>query len=105
MSKRERIAMELDHMPEQALDKLPAFLQSLKEAHAETAAPLLAAESPLAKDRLTPEEDATWALAGVEHFELNPKRWQAFTAALDRPARKAPRLRRLLQEPSILDRQ
>jgi len=50
-------------------------------------------------------ERAERTLADVTHFELSPKRWQAFTAALDRPARKLPRLRRLLQEPSILDRQ
>jgi uncharacterized protein (DUF1778 family) len=50
-------------------------------------------------------ERAERTLADVTHFELSPKQWQAFTAALDRPARKLPRLRRLLQEPSILDRQ
>jgi hypothetical protein len=43
------------------LDKLLAFLRSLKEAHAETAVPTLAAESALAKGWLTPEEDAGWA--------------------------------------------
>jgi hypothetical protein len=60
MSKREIIALELDRMPEQDLDKLLAFLQSLKEAHAETAMPVLAAESSLGKDWLAPEEDAAW---------------------------------------------
>lgn len=39
MSKRELIARELDHMPDQDLDKLLAFLGSLKEAHAESAMP------------------------------------------------------------------
>jgi hypothetical protein len=61
MSKRELIARELDHIPEQDLDKLLAFLRSLKEVKAETAMPALAAESSLAKDWLTPEEDAAWA--------------------------------------------
>jgi hypothetical protein len=61
MSKRELIAMQLDHIPEQDLDKLLAFLRSLKETHAETATPTLAAETSLAKDWLTPEEDAAWA--------------------------------------------
>jgi len=61
MSTRELIARELDHMPEQDLDKLLAFLRSLKGVHAETAMPMLAAESSLAKDWLTPEEDAAWA--------------------------------------------
>jgi hypothetical protein len=48
-------------MPEQDLDKLLAFLRWLKEVHAEAALPALAAESSLAKDWLTPEEDAAWA--------------------------------------------
>jgi hypothetical protein len=61
MSKRELIARELDHVPEQDLDRLLAYLRSLKEAHAETSLPALAAESSLAKDWLTPEEDAAWA--------------------------------------------
>ena len=61
MSKRELIARELDRLPEQDLDTLLAFLRSLKDVHAETAVPTLAAESALAKDWLTPEEDAAWA--------------------------------------------
>ena len=61
MGKRELITRELDHVREQDLDRLLAFLQSLKEAHAETSLPALAAESSLAKDWLTPEEDAAWA--------------------------------------------
>lgn len=61
MSTREVIARELDNMPEQDLDKLLAFLRLLKEVHAEAAMPALAAESSLAKDWLTPEEDAAWA--------------------------------------------
>ncbi|MGA2115031.1 MAG: DUF2281 domain-containing protein [Bryobacteraceae bacterium] len=61
MSKRELIVSELDRIPEQDLDKLLAFLRSLKETHAESRVPALAAESSLAKDWLTPEEDAAWA--------------------------------------------
>jgi hypothetical protein len=61
MSTREVIARELERLPEQDLDKLLCFLRSLKEAHAENAVPTLAAESALAKDWLTPEEDAAWA--------------------------------------------
>jgi hypothetical protein len=61
MSKRELIVRELDHIPEQDLDKLLAFLRLLREAKADTAVPMLAAESSLAKDWLTPEEDAAWA--------------------------------------------
>ena len=61
MSTREVIAREWERLSEQDLDKLLAFLRSLKEAHAETAVPALAAESALANDWLTPEEDAAWA--------------------------------------------
>ena len=57
MSKREIIASELEQLPEQLL----AYLQALKEAHAENAMPTLAAQSSLAKEWLTPEEDAAWA--------------------------------------------
>jgi hypothetical protein len=61
MSKRELIARELDHLPEQDLGRLLAFLFALKDAHREAAVPAIAAESALSKDRLTPEEDAAWA--------------------------------------------
>ena len=61
MSKRELIADELQHLPEPDLDKLLEFMRSLKESHAENAVPTLAAESSLAKDWLTLEEDAAWA--------------------------------------------
>jgi uncharacterized protein (DUF1778 family) len=43
-------------------------------------------------------------LAEERHFVLPPDRWRAFVAALDRPARSKPRLRRLLGEPSVLER-
>jgi hypothetical protein len=61
MSKRELIFREVDRLPEQDLDRLLAFLSALKEAHDEATVPMLAAESSLAKDWLTPEEDAAWA--------------------------------------------
>ena len=61
MSKRELIDCELDRLPEQDLDKLLAFVQLLKEAHTDAVIPALAAESVLAQDWLTPEEDAAWA--------------------------------------------
>jgi hypothetical protein len=51
----------LERLPEQDLDKLLAFLHSLKDAHAERAVPTFAAESALAKDWLTPDEDEAWA--------------------------------------------
>jgi hypothetical protein len=51
----------LDRMPEHDLDKLLAYMRSLKEPHAERAMPMLTAQSSLAKEWLTPEEDAAWA--------------------------------------------
>lgn len=61
MSKRELITRELERVPEQDLDRLLAFLRSLQEAHDENVMPALAAQSSLAKEWLTPEEDAAWA--------------------------------------------
>jgi hypothetical protein len=61
MSKREVIARELDYLPEQDMDKLLMFVRVLKSAHAEETMPTLAAESALAKDWLTLEEEAAWA--------------------------------------------
>lgn len=61
MSKRELIAAEIGRMSEQDLDRLLAFIRILSEEHAECMLPRLAAESALAKDWLTPEEDAAWA--------------------------------------------
>ena len=61
MSKRELIAHELERLPEQDHDRLLAFVRSLKEAHGTPALPRLAAETALAKDWLTPEEDVAWA--------------------------------------------
>ena len=43
-------------------------------------------------------------LAERREFRLPPDRWEAFVAMLDRPAVAKPRLRRLLTEPSVLDR-
>jgi len=61
VSTREIIARELEHLPAQDLDKLLAFLRSLKEVHTEDSIPALAAESALSEDWLAPEEDAAWA--------------------------------------------
>jgi hypothetical protein len=61
VSKREPTAHELKQLPEQELERLLVFLRSLKETRAETGVPALAAESALAKDWLTPEEDEAWA--------------------------------------------
>jgi hypothetical protein len=61
MTKRELITRELEGVSEQDLDKLLAFLQSLTEARAGGSISTLAAESALAQDWLTPEDDAAWA--------------------------------------------
>ena len=44
------------------------------------------------------------ALASQQHFVYSAKQWDAFTAALDRPAQDKPRLKDLLTEPSVLER-
>ena len=41
------------------------------------------------------------ALADRRVFQLDPDTWKAFAAALDAPPRDMPRLRKLLNEPSI----
>jgi hypothetical protein len=60
MSTRELIEKELDHLPQRELDQLLTYLNELK-AHADSASLLLAAESSLRKDWLSPDEDAAWA--------------------------------------------
>ena len=37
-------------------------------------------------------------------FRLNAEQWEAFQAALDAPPSPAPRLRRLLDEPSVFEK-
>lgn len=61
MSKRELIDQELGRLSETDLDRLLEFLRALAEEHAESSIPALAAESSLAKNWLSPEEDAAWA--------------------------------------------
>ena len=39
-----------------------------------------------------------------QRFGLNAEQWTAFQAALDAPAKPAPRLARLLREPSVFER-
>lgn len=43
-------------------------------------------------------------LAEERNFELPPDRWKAFVSALERPVRLKPRLKKLLTEPTILER-
>ena len=61
MSKRELIVEQLSRLSEADLDRLLAFLRSLTEERAESSIPVVAAVSALAKDWLSPEEDAPWA--------------------------------------------
>jgi len=45
------------------------------------------------------------ALASQQYFVYSAKQWNAFTEAMDRPAQEKPRLRVLLNRPSILEQQ
>jgi hypothetical protein len=61
MSRLELISQELDRLPECEFDKLLDFVRTLNNGSGETALLARAAESSLAKDWLTPEEDEAWA--------------------------------------------
>jgi len=43
------------------------------------------------------------ALPDRQHFGLDADRWTAFLAALDAPPRPMPRLKQLLNEPSVFE--
>jgi uncharacterized protein (DUF1778 family) len=43
-------------------------------------------------------------IADQVHFVLSDRQWKAFNDALEHPARVWPRLRKLLTEPSILEK-
>lgn len=49
-------------------------------------------------------EKAEDILAEEKHFTLPAEKWKAFTDALDRPVQIKPRLKKLLTEPSLLER-
>ncbi|MBL8233825.1 MAG: hypothetical protein JNL98_35330 [Bryobacterales bacterium] len=61
MSKRELIDREIERLSDMDLDRLLGFLRTLAEEHADASISALAAESSLARDWLSPEEDAAWA--------------------------------------------
>ena len=61
MSKKELIVHELEDVPEKDLDTLLQLLRCIKSRGAERADPALLAESSLAKEWLSPEEEAAWA--------------------------------------------
>lgn len=42
-------------------------------------------------------------LADQTHFYLSPQKWDEFTAALDAPPKKKPKLKKLLTEPGVFD--
>jgi uncharacterized protein (DUF1778 family) len=48
--------------------------------------------------------NAAETLVDRQSFQLNREQWEAFVAALDAPPQRHPRLARLLQEPSVLER-
>jgi hypothetical protein len=60
MGKRELITRELDRLPERDLDKLLAFLRAINDPNSDAAMPAQIAETALAKDWLSPEEDSAW---------------------------------------------
>lgn len=45
---------------------------------------------------------ANQTLASRLRFELTPEQWDAFQAALDRPVKPKPKLKKLLSEPGLL---
>ena len=47
---------------------------------------------------------AVEALPDRQRFGLNAKQWKEFQAALDAPPKPAPRLAKLLNEPSVFER-
>ena len=49
-------------------------------------------------------EKAEQALSDQTRFVLGEKQWKAFMAALDRPPKDKPRLRRLFTEPHVAKR-
>ncbi len=49
-------------------------------------------------------EKAEQALADQTRFVLDDEQWKAFMAALDRPAKEKPRLRRLFRERHVAKR-
>ncbi len=61
---------------------------------------LTVTEFVVSSARLRAEE----ILEQKQEFRLPPSQWKSFVEALDRPARAKPRLRRLLSEPSRLER-
>ena len=61
MSTREILARELDRLPDRDLDRLLAFVRAINEGNADASVPMLAAETALAKDWLSSEEDSAWA--------------------------------------------
>jgi uncharacterized protein (DUF1778 family) len=48
---------------------------------------------------------AAETLPDRQRFGLNAEQWEAFQAALDAPLRSMPRLRRLLRQPSVFERE
>jgi uncharacterized protein (DUF1778 family) len=49
-------------------------------------------------------EKAEQSLADQTRFVLDEKQWNVFMAALDRPSKNKPRLRRLFNEPHVAKR-
>ena len=93
MSRRELIAQELDGLSDQDLDRVLGFLHRIKKARAEAAVPMPAAESALAKDWLTAEEDEAWA----DLSAVDAATFAKFQELQDHPLPATDKLRRLLK--------
>ena len=48
-------------------------------------------------------KEAEELVASKDHFALPERQWKAFCAALDRPAREIPKLKKLFKEPNIFN--
>jgi hypothetical protein len=60
MSRKELIASELERIPEELLDEVLDFVRFLRAKQSVISETALLSEPALAKDWLTPEEDAAW---------------------------------------------
>ncbi len=90
---------------------MPAAIQSKSEridVRASTPAKLLLQQAARAAHKNVSEFlldagiiAANQTLAGRQRFELTPDKWDAFQAALDRPVKPKPKLKKLLSEPGL----
>ena len=73
-----------------------AFLQSAAQASQRTLSEFVLESAMRRAEETLPDR---------QRFGLDAARWEAFQAALDAPPRAIPRLTRLMQEPSVFERE